>query len=216
MEQQNVKVRAFAKYHRPAVAETDFAVFKLGSDTFRFRENLIADEGWSYGGRVAFTPWWGSDPNLMQGGFELAAEASTGDFEYVRTALVVRLAVPLQSDMCLTVEAGAGSGWGDLTTQRMWDLGGPSSLRGYDPRRLSGTSSARARRELAREFSFASILLFSDVGWTGESERYGLDDALYSSGVGVSLLDGLPRMASVWGMREPRVFRLDLYLDAIL
>lgn len=79
LEPQNVKVRGFAEYHRAAMAETDFAVFKLGSDTFRFRDNLIADEGWLYGGQILITPSWGSDPNFVQGGLELTAEAATGD-----------------------------------------------------------------------------------------------------------------------------------------
>ncbi len=216
LERRSVEIRGFAEYHRPAVSQTDFAVFKLGSDGFRFRDNLIADEGWVYGGQLAIMPWWGSDPNLVQGGLELTTEVATGDFEYARAALLARLVVPLPSDMRLGLEAVAGRGWGALTTQRMWHLGGPSSLRGYDPRRLSGSSFARARGELERMYAFGSISLFSDVGWAGESASYSSDDALYSVGVGVSLLDGLVRLDSAWGLGEPRAFRLDLYLDAIL
>ncbi len=215
-EPRDFKFRSFAEYHRPALVETDFAVFRLGDDEFGFRENLVADEGWVYGGQVALTPWWGSDPNLVQGGLELTAEAATGDFEYARTALVARLAMPLPRDLRLGLEAGAGKGWGSLTTQRMWHLGGPSSLRGYDPRRLTGTSFVRARGELARTYSFGSVSIFSDVGWAGESDSYRFEDALYSVGVGLSVLDGLIRMDSAWGLRQPRVFRFDLYLDAIL
>ncbi len=215
LERRDLKVRGFAEYHRPAVAQTDFAVFKLGSDAFRFRDDLVADEGWVYGGQVALTPWWGSDPNLVQGGLELTAEAATGDFEYARTALVARLAVPLPSDLRLGLEAGAGEGWGNPTEQRMWHLGGPSSLRGYDPRRLTGTSFVRARGELARAYSFASVSLFADVGWAGESESYRSEDALYSAGVGLAVVDGLIRLDSAWGIRRPRAFRLDLYLNAI-
>ena len=65
-------------------------------------------------------------------------------------------------------------------------------------------------------YPFGSISLFSDVGWAGESASYSSDDALYSVGVGVSLLDGLVRLDSAWGLQEPGTFRLDLYLDAIL
>ena len=169
-----------------------------------------------YGGQVAITPWWGSDPNLVQGGLSLTAEAVTGDFEYARAALVARVAVPLPADMRLGLEAGAGKGWGGLTTQRMWHLGVPSSLRGYDPRRLTGTSFVRARGELARTYSFGSLSLFSDVAWAGESESYRFEDALYSVGVGLSLADGVVRMDSAWGLRQPRAYRFDLYLDAIL
>ena len=152
----------------------------------------------------------------MQGGLELTAEAATGDFEYVRTALVARLAVPMPSDTRLGLEVGAGKGWGSLTAQRMWYLGGPSSLRGYDPRRMAGTSFIRARGEVARTYAFGSVSIFSDVGWAGETETYGSEDVLYSVGVGLSVLDGLIRMDSSWGLRQPRAFRFDLYLDAVL
>jgi hemolysin activation/secretion protein len=169
-----------------------------------------------YGGQLAITPWWGSDPNFVQGGLELTTGVATGDFEYARATLLARLVVSLPSDMRLGLEARAGGGWGGLTTQRMWYLGGPSSIRGYDPRRLSGSSFARARGELERMYPFGSISFFADVGWVGESESYSFDDGLYSAGVGVSLLDGLLRLDSAWGLRKPRTLRLDLYLDAIL
>ena len=198
------------------MAETDFAVFTLDSDSFRFRDNLVADEGWMYGGQIAITPSWGSDPNLVQGAVQLTAEAATGDFEYARTALVARLAVPLPSDLRLGLEAGSGKVWGNSTEQRMWHLGGPSSLRGYDPRRLTGTSFVRARGELALAYSFAWVSFFTDVAWAGESESYRFEDTLYSAGVGLAVADGLIRLDSAWGLRRPRAFRLDLYLNAIL
>ena len=215
-ERRDLRVRGFAEYHRAAQAETDFALFRLGSDGFEYRANIAADEGWLYGGLIELTPWWGSDPNLVQGGFELTGEAATGDFEYARTALTARLAVPLPSDLRIGLEVGAGTSWGDPTVQRLWYLGGPSSLRAYDPRRLTGTSYGRARGELARTFSFGAVSLFSDVGWAGEYETYDFDDALYSAGVGLSVLDGLIRFDSAWGLRQPRTFRFDLYLDAML
>ena len=94
----------------------------------------------------------------------------------------------------------------------MWHLGGPSSLRGYDPRRLTGTSFVRARGELALAYSFVWISLFTDVAWAGESESYRFEDTLYSAGVGLAVADGLIRLDSAWGLRRPRAFRLDLYL----
>ena len=76
--------------------------------------------------------------------------------------------------------------------------------------------SRQARGELARTYSFGSVSIFSDVGWAGESDSYRFEDALYSVGVGLSVLDRLIRMDSAWGLRQPRVFRFDLYLDASL
>jgi hemolysin activation/secretion protein len=124
--------------------------------------------------------------------------------------------MPVLPDTRLRVEAEAGKGWGDLPAQRMWFVGGPSSLRAYDPRDLSGTTFVRARGQLERMYSFGSISLFSDLGWAGASGSYSFDDALPSAGVGVSVLDGLLRLDSAWGLRQPRPFRFDVYLDAIL
>jgi hypothetical protein len=215
-ERRDLRVRGFAEYQRGAASAIDHALFKLGNDAFRFREGLVADKGWLYGGQIELTPWWGSDPNLVQGGLEFRAEAATGDFEYARGMLVARLAVPLPADIHLGIEAGAGTSRGGVTMQRLWHVGGPSSLRGYDPRRLTGTSFGRARGELARAFSFGALSLFSDVGWAGEYESYRFEDALYSAGAGLAIVDGLIRLDAAWGLRKPRTFRLDLYLDAIL
>jgi len=147
-ERRDLRVRGFAEYQRGAASAIDHALFKLGNDAFRFREGLVADKGWLYGGQIELTPWWGSDPNLVQGGLEFRAEAATGDFEYARGMLVARLAVPLPADIHLGIEAGAGTSRGDVTMQRLWHVGGPSSLRGYDPLadHLALTSDLAGRR----------------------------------------------------------------------
>jgi len=89
-------------------------------------------------------------------------------------------------------------------------------VRGYDPRLAGGESFGRGRAELARSFSFGSLTLFSDIAWAGDGSAIDLDDAFYSVGAGASLLDGLIRLDGAWGLRDPKGFRLDLYLDAIL
>jgi hypothetical protein len=89
-------------------------------------------------------------------------------------------------------------------------------LRGYGPRTAAGGSFARARAELARAYSFGSVSLFSDYGWAGARSDLELSDGFYSIGAGVSLLDGLIRFDGAYGLVEPRDFRFDFYLDAIL
>lgn len=215
-QRQSTTLRAFAEYHGAVSTETDFAVFHLGSDSFAFRDNLTADEGWLFGGALTMSPWWGSDPNLAQGGISFVVEGATGDYEYGRSSLEARLAVPLPSDLRFGLEAGVGTSWGAPPAQKLWYVGGPGTLRGYDPRRLGGESFGRARGELARTFSFGAVSLFSDYGWAGVRDAFELDDGLYSAGVGLSILDGLIRMDSAWGLKRPRGFRFDFYLDAIL
>ena len=210
------RVRAWAEHHEPVDVETDFALFHVGSDTWAFRPNLPADRGWEYGGLVELTPYWGTDPNLVQGGLDLTLQGATGDFEYARAALVGRLVVPLPARLRIALETGAGTAWGSPSAQRLWYLGGPSTLRGYQPRALGGASFGRARAELASGFSFGRIAVFSDLGWAGDRRDVRFDDALYSVGVGLSVLDGLIRFDAAWGLRSPREFRFDAYLDQIL
>ena len=216
-ERRTFRLRGYAEYHRAAAVETDFSLFHIGADSWSFRDNIVADEGWEYGALVELTPWWGTDPNLVQAGLDLSLQAATGDLEYARGSLVGRLAIPLPEDLRVALEAGAGTSAGGPPAQRLWYLGGPSTLRGYQPCAQAGESFGRARAALARAFSFGSLSVFSDFGWAGDRADFiSFDDGLYSLGAGLSILDGLIRLDAAWGLREPRDFRVDLYLDAIL
>jgi hypothetical protein len=215
-ERRTYRVSTWAERHEGVRAETDFALFRVASDGWAFRPNFMADRGWEFGGALEVTPYWGSDPNLVQGGLDLTLQGAAGDFEYARTALVGRLVVPLPARLRVGLEAGAGTSWGSPPTQRLWTVGGPMTLRGYDPLVRGGTSFGRARLEVARGASFGRVSLFSDVGWAGDRGDVRWDDALYSAGVGVSILDGLIRLDAAWGLRAPRDFRFDLYLDQLL
>jgi len=210
------RVSAWAEHHEPVATETDFSLFHIGSDSWAFRPNLAADRGWEYGGALELTPYWGTDPNLAQGGLDLTLQGGTGDYEYARAALVGRVILPLPATLRLALEAGAGTVWGSPSVQRLWYVGGPTTLRGYHPRALGGTSFGRARAELARGFSFGRLSLFTDLAWAGERDDVRFDDGLHSVGVGLSILDGLIRLDGAWGLRSPRDFRFDVYLDQIL
>jgi len=197
--------------------ETDFALWNLTSDARSFRPNLQAREGWEYGGRLVLSPWWGTDPRLVQGGMRLMGRGGEGDWRYAQASLENRLVVPLPSDLRLGLEAGGGTSWGDPPPQRAFLLGGAHSLRGYGPRALEAHTYLRARGELGRHLSFGTLSLFSDAAW-GADERTSVDlqDVLLSAGAGLSILDGLIRLDAAWPLRGPRDFRLELYLDGIL
>jgi len=215
-QRRSYRVRAWAEYQEAVEAETDFALFHAFSDTWTFRPNIVADEGWEYGGALELSPYWGTDPNLAQGGFDITVQGGIGDFEYARASLVGRTVIPLWAQLRIALEAGAGTSWGSPSAQRLWYVGGPSTLRGYSPRSLGGTRFGRARAELARGLPIGRISLFSDYAWAGDRDDVRLDDGLYSVGAGISILDGLIRMDAAWGLRSPRDFRMEFYLDQIL
>lgn len=210
------RVRGYAEYQRPVGVETDFAVFEFWKEGWAFRPNLIADEGWEYGGLVEISPWWGTDRRLVQGGIDITLQAATGATDFGRGALVGSLVLPLPAELRLALEAGAGGVVGAPSIQRLWYVGGPRTLRGYPPRQMGGESLARGRAELARIFPFGGVSLFSDYAWAGDPSAFALDDGFYSIGAGLSLVDGLIRFDAAYGLRAPKDLRIDFYLDAML
>ncbi|MGY8779670.1 MAG: hypothetical protein ACKVIN_16320 [Longimicrobiales bacterium] len=91
-----------------------------------------------------------------------------------------------------------------------------SGLARLSVRVLTGEDHLRGRAEVALTASFGSVFLFSDYGWAGSLGAFELDNGFYSVGAGTSLLDGLFRIDAGYGLKDPRGFRLDFYLDAIL
>jgi hypothetical protein len=213
---QTFRVRGYAEYHRLAEISTEFALFQFWKDDWAYRPNIEADEGWEYGAVIDVKPWWGTDPLLAQGGLDLMVQGGTGMTDYARASLIGRVVFPLPSELRLALEAGGGTSWGTPTVQRQWYIGGPRTLRGYDPRVATGADYARARAELALTASFGAVLVFGDYGWAGDLGAFELDNGFYSAGVGASLLDGLLRIDAGYGLRAPRGFRLEFYLDGIL
>lgn len=215
-ERTGFRVRAFAERHWSADATTDLSAWHARDGDWTFRPNVQADGGWEAGGLVTLAPWWGTDPQLAQGGLELTVQAAGGAWEYVRTSLMARTALPLPGDLRMALEAGGGTSWGSPPMQRLWFLGGARSLRGFAPATLVGTSFGRARGEVARRFAFGAVSLFTDAGWAGDRADATWDDALASVGLGLSLVDGLIRIDGARAVRGGSDFRLEFYLDGIL
>ena len=213
---RSYRVRGFAEYHQAANVNTSFALFQFWHDDWAYRTNIVAEEGWEYGGAVDVSPWWGTDPRMAQGGFDLHVLGATGIDDYVRASLVGRSVIPFPGRLRVLLEAGAGTSWGDPTVQRRWYVGGPRTLRGYAPRLAAGTAFARGRAEVARSFDFGALLLFGDWGWAGDRNAFDLENGFFAGGAGASLVDGLLRLDAGYGFTTPRGFRLDLYLDAAL
>ena len=90
-DRRTFRVRGYAEYQRAASTTTQFALFQFWKDDWAYRDNLTADEGWEYGASVELSPWWGSDPKLTQGGFDLMVQGGTGMTDYARSALVGRV-----------------------------------------------------------------------------------------------------------------------------
>jgi hypothetical protein len=210
------RFRAYAEYQEDVEKETDVQLRRLWDDDRRFRPNIAADDAWELGGSLELSRRWGSDPSRTRGGAEALVQAATGDSEYARSSLGADVTLALPSHFALTLEGRAGTSWGSPSTQRLWYVGGPLTLRGYAPRAAGGQSFGRARAELDRSFSFGRVVVFSDMGWAGDRSDVDLADALYSAGTGLALIDGILRIDGAWMLDDPHDFRLDVYFDQIL
>jgi hypothetical protein len=215
LQRRSFELRGYAERQGAVTRNTHVALPRLWQDSV-FRPNIVADEATQFGGLLHVRPWWGTDPFRAQFGVDLLLQAEAGDFEHARGSLTLRSAVPLPAKFRIGAEAGVGTSHGAVPVQRNFFLGGASTLRGYEPATVTGTSMARGRLELARTASFGGIAVFSDWGWAGDRTDISRDDRRWSAGVGASLLDGLVRLDLARGLYAPRAWRLDLHLDAVL
>jgi hypothetical protein len=206
---------SYVEHQDDVERNTHVALPRMWNDSV-FRPNITADEATQYGAALRVRPWWGTDPMRAQFGMDLLMQAEAGDYEHARGRLVLRAAAPLFAGLRIGAEAGAGTSTGAVPVQRLFFLGGASTLRGYEPGTVAGTSMARARLELARSYPFANLAVFSDWGWAGDRTEIVRANQRLAVGVGASLLDGLIRLDLAHGLREPRGWRLDLHMDAIL
>jgi hypothetical protein len=209
------RVRAFAEYHEEVDEETDFQLPRAWDDDASFRPNVPAEEGWDVGLGVELLLELIESDDRTRAGADLGITyLRTPD--YWRGALEYAGRVPLSRRTRVLYELEYGTTGGAVPPQRRWYLGGPLSLRGYAPRTLGGEGGfLRGRVELDRAFSFGRVVLFSDAGWSGDHDDMDLDDALYSAGAGLAVIDGILRIDGAWQLESPHDFRLDIYLDQI-
>ncbi len=243
---QSFAVRVYGERQGSVEREAGFALFRIASDDWSFRPNPAADEIEEAGAELRLAPWWGTGTGSAQFGMELylqgaawrgdAGEGESGAAtplaesrsteaarrRYLRGSAELRMALPLSGAHGTTLwrlgaEAGAGTTRGDAPAQRSWLLGGPGTLRGFDPAAIAGTSFARGRVELAWVARELGLSLFGDAGWAGERTAFDADDLLYGTGVGATIIDGLVRidLARALNGRDPG-FRLHLHLNSVL
>jgi hypothetical protein len=215
LNRQSWQLRGYAELQDAVERNTHIALPRLWSDHV-FRPNIAADEATQYGAVFLFRPWWGSQPDRAQFGLDMMVQAETGDYEHVRGRATLRSAAPLLAGVRIGFEAGVGTSEGDVPVQRLFYLGGASTLRGYEPATVAGTSMARGRLEVARFVRWGNLALFTDWAWAGDRTDVRGEDQRWAAGAGVSLLDGLVRLDLARGLRAPRGWRLDLHLDSLL
>ncbi|CAN5773330.1 hypothetical protein BH23GEM10_BH23GEM10_06930 [soil metagenome] len=220
MRRQSWDVTGYVEDQRAVERNTQVALPRVWSDAV-FRPNIVADEAVQYGAALRVRPWWGTDAAAAQAGIDVQLQAEAGDYQHARGSVTLRAAAPLFPGVRVGLEAAVGSTEGDVPVQRLFYLSGASTVRGYEPSTVTGTSMARARLEIARAYPFANLAAFSDWGWAGDRDDIRSSNVRRANerlavGIGASLLDGFVRLDLAHGLYAPRGWRVDLHMDAVL
>ena len=202
--------RLFGEQERTAVPRTDFS---LGPS---FEPNIVAATGAFYGGGVRWQTLRGDDPRGLRFLSDFRAEAATGDSTYGRTALdlTVRAGLPLTMAAGLTVAGGTSVG--QLPAQRRWFLGGTPTVRGQVPDTAqSGNAFWLTRLELGPDRGGYRIMLFGDLGWTGNRSAIGhTGRPLSGVGIAYEVLDGFLHVDLARGIYPREQFRTTASVQA--
>jgi hemolysin activation/secretion protein len=118
----------------------------------------------------------------------------TGDASFGRPLVRLGAETPLVAGIGAGVSLAAGTGFGTLPVQRLWQIGGATTVRGHDPASLRGESVWLARAELTRGRARLPHLPLGDAGVGGGAGRVLRVAPAARRGVGVALLDNLFRV----------------------
>lgn len=187
-------LRLFAERQDPVRASSRHTLRGLFDGGFEVRPNLAAERIEQAGATLRLRGARGDDPAGLRTRAELELHGETGDRTFARPLLRLGADGMLGGGVGFGVALAAGTGLGDVPAQRLWQIGGATTVRGHDPAALRGESLWLARGELTRGSPALRLSLFGDAGWAGEREDLRGGRALRGAGVGVSLLDNLLRV----------------------
>ena len=207
--------RLFAEHQHPVTRNTQFTLARAWEEA-PFREVRPADRADQAGAALSLTRTFGGDRAPARLALGTVLEGQTGTFGFARGQASAGLALPSLGRFALALEGAAGSTAGEVPVQGLWYLGGPATVRGYEGALIGGEAFWRARAELGTPLPAARLVVFGDAGWAGPRGAWAWDPPLLSAGVGASFLDGLVRMDLARALREPKGWRVHLYLDAAL
>ncbi len=200
----------FAERERSARAHTAYSV----SGTFV--PNIEAAAGSYAGGGVRWHAARGLDPRGVRLASDVRLEAAGGAASYGRAAGDVTLSSGLPHSLGAALTLAAGSSAGGLPPQRMWYLGGTETVRGQQPDTAQrGNAFWLTRLEFGPALPGYRVLLFGDLGWTGDRAAIrNLIRPMSGVGVGLSTFDGLVRLDVARGIYPRAQTRVTAYLSA--
>ena len=180
-----------------------------------FPNNIAVTRGTVAGLALRRRGSFGDDPAGLRAFSDVRVEGAAGTFDYTRAMADLTLTRPIAGPFDAAVTVSGGTSGGSVPTQRLWYLGGSSTVRGQDVGVAVGDAYWLTRLELGLGTTFARPVIFGDLGWAGDRHRWNEGVIPVSgAGVGASFMDGLVRVDLAKGIRPRGGVRASLYLDA--
>jgi hypothetical protein len=203
-------LRLFAERQAPVETSAHFTVRRLVDSARVLRPNVHADPADQIGARLRLRTGGGLNPAAFRWAAELDVLGEAGDFGFVRPAGRLTASLPLPGRFAFAADAATGTAFGDLSQQRVWQIGGVNTVRAYNAATLRGDTYWRTRAEVSTGYTAVRVALFGDAGWAGTRAELGDGRPLRSVGAGFSLLDGLFRLDLARALDQHRGWRLHL------
>ena len=208
-----VSLRLFAERHDVARVETQESVAHWISGT-RFLPNIIAQSGLFAGGSLGVSHAWGTNPRGTRFSSAVRAEGAGGKSSYGRFMMehTMLQGLPMGAQGMLTGAGGTSAG--DVPAQRLWLVGGPSTIRGYRAGEIAGDAFWFGRAEVAKGHALLRPAFFADAGWAGSRRDLGSQSApVFGVGAGITAMDGIVRVDVSRGLQRDKLWRVDAYLE---
>lgn len=180
-----------------------------------FPNNIAVTKGTVTGLALRKRGSFGDDPDGLRAFSDVRIEAAAGTFDYTRAMADLTVTHPFAGLLNGALTVSGGTSAGSVPTQRLWYLGGTSTVRGQDVGVAVGDAYWLTRLELGMGAVIARPVIFGDLGWAGDRRNWNQGVVPVSgAGVGASFMDGLVRMDLAKGIRPRGGVRASLYLDA--
>jgi len=197
---QRWDARVFAEHQRGVSARTDVSLRGAFDDGFDARENVLAETLDQAGATVRLRASRGDDPSRLRTRAELELHGETGGATFGRPLLRLGAEGPIAVGVGYGLSLAGGTGFGEVPVQRLWQIGGATTVRGHDAASMRGETLWLARAELTRGAPMMRLSLFGDAGWAGDGADLRDARPLRGVGLGVALLDNLVRVDLARGL----------------
>jgi hypothetical protein len=206
--------RLFAEQEFDARRHTDFSLSGKLSGGY-FPDNIDATNGTVVGLSLRKRGSLGENPLGVRLFSDVRAEGAAGTYDYARGMADVTVTTPVVGILDAALTLSGGTSGGSVPAQRLWYLGGATTVRGQDVGVAVGDAYWLTRLELGFGTVAARPVIFGDLGWAGDRHHW-RDGVIPVSGAGVgaSFLDGLLRIDLAKGIRPSGAVRASMYLDA--